>query len=155
MKLSVIIVNYNVRYFLEQCIISVQKATRAIDAEIIIVDNNSTDDSCDMVKDSFPHITLIENKENVGFSICKQPRGCNCKRRLCLYFKPRHCRCRKCIYKSATLCRFSKRFGRLRLLPYGWDRTFFTRKQKESPNTNGFCIKASWFFEKILCKCCF
>ena len=69
MKLSVIIVNYNVRYFLEQCIISVQKATRAIDAEIIIVDNNSTDDSCDMVKDSFPHITLIENKENVGFSM--------------------------------------------------------------------------------------
>ena len=69
MKLSVIIVNYNVRYFLEQCIISVQKASRAIDAEIIIVDNNSTDDSCDMVKDSFPHITLIENKENVGFSI--------------------------------------------------------------------------------------
>jgi len=68
LKLSVIIVNYNVRYFLEQCIISVQKATRAIDAEIIIVDNNSTDDSCDMVKDSFPHITLIENKENVGFS---------------------------------------------------------------------------------------
>ena len=69
MKLSVIIVNYNVRYFLEQCIISVQKATRAIDAEIIIVDNNSTDDSCDMVKDNpFHQITLIENKENVGFS---------------------------------------------------------------------------------------
>ncbi len=68
MKLSVIIVNYNVRYFLEQCIISVQKATRAIDAEIIIVDNNSTDDSCFMVKDNFPSITLIENKKNVGFS---------------------------------------------------------------------------------------
>ena len=60
MKLSVIIVNYNVRYFLEQCIISVQKATRAIDAEIIIVDNNSMDDSCAMVKDTFPTITLIE-----------------------------------------------------------------------------------------------
>jgi GT2 family glycosyltransferase len=68
LKLSVIIVNYNVRYFLEQCIISVQKAMRAIDAEIIIVDNNSTDESCVMVKDNFPHITLIENKENVGFS---------------------------------------------------------------------------------------
>ncbi len=69
MKLSVIILNYNVRYFLEQCIISVQKATRAIDAEIIIVDNNSTDDSCSMVKNTFPGLTLIENKENVGFSI--------------------------------------------------------------------------------------
>ncbi|MGK0385784.1 MAG: GT2 family glycosyltransferase [Patiriisocius sp.] len=68
MKLSVIILNYNVRYFLEQCIISVQKATRAIDAEIIIVDNNSSDDSCVMVKDRFPELTCIENKENVGFS---------------------------------------------------------------------------------------
>mgnify|MGYP000002771670 CR=1 FL=1 len=68
MKLSVIIVNYNVRYFLEQCISSVQKATRAIDSEIIIVDNNSSDDSCSMVKDNFPSITLIENKKNVGFS---------------------------------------------------------------------------------------
>ena len=68
MKLSVIIVNYNVRYFLEQCIISVQKATRAIDSEIIIVDNNSSDDSCNMVKDNFPTLLLIENKKNVGFS---------------------------------------------------------------------------------------
>ena len=68
MKLSVIIVNYNVRYFLEQCIISVQKATRSIDSEIIIVDNNSTDDSCDIVKDNFPSVRLVENKKNVGFS---------------------------------------------------------------------------------------
>ena len=68
MILSVIIVNYNVRYFLEQCILSVQKATRAIDSEIIIVDNNSTDDSCKMVKDNFPSLRLIENKNNVGFS---------------------------------------------------------------------------------------
>jgi GT2 family glycosyltransferase len=69
LKLSVIILNYNVRYFLEQCIGSVQKATRSIDAEIIIVDNNSTDDSCAMVKNIFPELTLIENKKNVGFSI--------------------------------------------------------------------------------------
>ena len=128
MKLSVIIVNYNVRYFLEQCIISVQKATRAIDAEIIIVDNNSTDDSCDMVKDNFPSITLIENKKNVGFSTANNQGSCNCKRRLCLYFKSRHSRCRRCIYQSTTLCRFSKRFGCLRLLPYGWYRMFFARK---------------------------
>ena len=68
MKLSVIILNYNVRYFLEQCILSVQKATNAIESEIIIVDNNSPDESCQMVKDRFPELTLIENKENVGFS---------------------------------------------------------------------------------------
>ncbi len=68
MKLSVVILNYNVRYFLEQCILSVQKAIANLDAEIIVIDNNSTDGSCKMVKENFPEIILIENKENVGFS---------------------------------------------------------------------------------------
>lgn len=72
MKLSVIILNYNVRYFLEQCVRSVQKALENIDAEIIVVDNNSSDDSCLMMKQLFPQITLIENKENLGF-----PKGNN------------------------------------------------------------------------------
>ncbi|PHS07037.1 MAG: glycosyl transferase family 2 [Kordia sp.] len=68
MKLSVVIVNYNVRYFLELCLKSVAAAITSIDAEVIIVDNNSSDESCKMVKQLFPNIRLIENKENVGFS---------------------------------------------------------------------------------------
>lgn len=68
MKLSVIILNYNVRYFLEQCILSVREALADIESEIIVVDNNSHDDSCEMVRKKFPQIKLIENKENVGFS---------------------------------------------------------------------------------------
>lgn len=68
MKLSVVILNYNVRYFLEQCIRSVQKALKDIPSEIIVVDNNSSDGSCEMVRSVFPEITLIANKENVGFS---------------------------------------------------------------------------------------
>ena len=72
MQLSVIILNYNVRYFLEQCVRSVQKALENIDAEIIVVDNNSSDASCLMMKQLFPQITLIENKENLGF-----PKGNN------------------------------------------------------------------------------
>ncbi len=72
MQLSIIILNYNVRYFLELCVISVQNAIQNLDAEIIVVDNNSTDDSCAMMKNRFPNITLIENKENSGF-----PKGNN------------------------------------------------------------------------------
>lgn len=72
MQLSVIILNYNVRYFLEQCVLSVEKALAGIDGEIIIIDNNSPDDSCAMMKAKFPHIKLIENKENSGF-----PKGNN------------------------------------------------------------------------------
>ena len=72
MQLSVIILNYNVRYFLEQCVLSVQKALEHIDGEVIVIDNDSKDDSCEMMKQRFPGITLIENKENVGF-----PKGNN------------------------------------------------------------------------------
>ncbi|MDD7885215.1 glycosyltransferase family 2 protein [Flavivirga sp. 57AJ16] len=68
MKLSIVILNYNVRYFLELCLKSVQAATLEIDAEIIVVDNNSEDDSCQMVRTLFPGIKLIENKTNFGFS---------------------------------------------------------------------------------------
>ena len=72
MQLSVIILNYNVRYFLEQCVLSVQLAIQNLDAEIIVIDNNSSDDSCAMMKQRFPSIKLIENKENSGF-----PKGNN------------------------------------------------------------------------------
>lgn len=68
MKLSVIILNYNVRDFLELCLKSVETAIATIDAEIIVIDNNSQDDSCAMVKKIFPSVKLIENKDNSGFS---------------------------------------------------------------------------------------
>lgn len=68
MKLSVVILNYNVQYFLELCLRSVEAAISDIDAEIIVVDNNSEDGSCQMVKSLFPEVKLIENKENYGFS---------------------------------------------------------------------------------------
>lgn len=68
MDLSVIIVNYNVKFFLEQCLYSVKKSLSGIDGEVIIVDNNSVDDSVQMLKEKFPEFTLIENRENAGFS---------------------------------------------------------------------------------------
>ncbi len=72
MQLSVIILNYNVRYFLELCVLSVQNAIQNLDAEIIVIDNNSQDDSCAMMKRRFPNVKLIENNENSGF-----PKGNN------------------------------------------------------------------------------
>jgi len=68
MQLSVIILNYNVRYFLEQCVRAVQTAIQDLDAEIIVVDNDSSDDSCAMIKSEFPDILLIQNTTNVGFT---------------------------------------------------------------------------------------
>ncbi|MDP4274254.1 MAG: glycosyltransferase [Bacteroidota bacterium] len=68
MKLSIVIVNYNVRSFLEQCLFSVQKAMNQIAAEIFVVDNNSVDGSCAMVDRKFPSVHLIRNKSNKGFA---------------------------------------------------------------------------------------
>lgn len=68
MKLTVVIVNYNVEHFLEQCLLSVRKASKKIQVETYVVDNISIDGSVEMVKEKFPEVTLIENKENVGFS---------------------------------------------------------------------------------------
>lgn len=68
MKLSVIIVNYNVEFFLEQAILSAQTALKKVSGEIIVVDNNSVDGSIEMIKRLFPEVILIENKVNTGFS---------------------------------------------------------------------------------------
>lgn len=68
MDLSVIIVNYNVKYFLEQCLHSVQKAIGSLRVEVFVVDNNSVDGSCTHIREKFPWVKLIENRENVGFS---------------------------------------------------------------------------------------
>lgn len=68
MKLSVIIVNYNVKYFLEQCLHAALKAARGLSSEIFVIDNDSVDGSCQMVSEKFPEVKLISNTENLGFA---------------------------------------------------------------------------------------
>jgi GT2 family glycosyltransferase len=68
MELSVIIVSYNVREYLRNCLHSIRKATEKIDSEIFVVDNNSDDCSAGMVRNEFPGVNLICNTENRGFS---------------------------------------------------------------------------------------
>lgn len=68
MKLSVIILNYNVCAFLHLCLISVRRALKSIDAEIIVVDNASNDRSIELVSSEFPEVLLIRNDDNLGFS---------------------------------------------------------------------------------------
>lgn len=69
MKLTVIIVSYNVCYYLEQCVDSVQRATKGLEVEIFVVDNHSSDDSVDYLKRRFADtITLIECNHNLGFA---------------------------------------------------------------------------------------
>ena len=68
MKLSIIIVNYNVKEYVEKCLESVYAASEGIDLEIFVVDNDSTDGSIPYLRERFPEVKYIENKENLGFS---------------------------------------------------------------------------------------
>ena len=68
MKLSVVIVSYNVRSYLEQCLQSVQRALEGTEGEVFVVDNHSDDDSVKTVREHYSWVRLIENQENLGFS---------------------------------------------------------------------------------------
>lgn len=68
MKLSVVIVSYNVCSYLEQCLQSVQQALDGIEGEVFVVDNHSDDNSVEVVKTRYPWVRLIVNEENLGFA---------------------------------------------------------------------------------------
>ena len=68
MDVSIVIVNWNSKELLKSCLSSINNNTSGIDYEIIVVDNNSSDDSKRMVKNDFPKVRLIENDVNKGFA---------------------------------------------------------------------------------------
>ena len=68
MKLSIVIVNYNVRAYLEECLQSVRKALEGIEGEVWVVDNNSQDDSVETLRRDYPWVRLVANTENMGFA---------------------------------------------------------------------------------------
>ena len=67
MELSIIIVNYNGQLFLKNCFESIKNCLKNLAYEIIIIDNNSSDDSCNFIKENFKNVILIESKINLGF----------------------------------------------------------------------------------------
>lgn len=67
-QLTVIVVNYNVEHFLDQCLQSVRDASKNLDIEVIVVDNASMDGSVEMLQNKYSDFHLILNQDNVGFS---------------------------------------------------------------------------------------
>ena len=68
MKLSVIIVSYNVRFYLEQCIASLLRAARGMETEVWVVDNHSGDDSVGLIRERFPEVHVVAQSQNLGFA---------------------------------------------------------------------------------------
>ena len=67
-KISIVIVSYNVRRYLEQCLDSVQKALEGIDAEVFVVDNDSSDDTMAVLPPKYPWVSFTASGENLGFA---------------------------------------------------------------------------------------
>ena len=86
--LSVVIVNYNVKYFLEQCLYSVRAATRGMEVDIYVIDNHSTDGSVEYLRPLFPEVIFIENQENVGFAKANNQAFRICKGEYVLMLNP-------------------------------------------------------------------
>lgn len=87
-QLSVLIVNYNVKYFLEQCLCSVQAATQGWDVDIYVVDNHSSDGSVEYLRPLFPDVIFMENQENVGFAKANNQAFRICKGEYVLMLNP-------------------------------------------------------------------
>ncbi len=88
MQLSVIIVNYNVKHFLAQCLLTVQKAIAGIEAEVIVVDNCSVDDSIGWLTPRFPAVCFVSNDHNIGFSKANNLALAQCKGAFVLFLNP-------------------------------------------------------------------
>ena len=94
MKLSVVIVNYNVKYFLQMCLSSVFAAERRLAdgtelaLEVWMVDNDSVDGSMAMVRDTFPEVHVIENHDNVGFAKANNQALASCTGECLLLLNP-------------------------------------------------------------------
>ena len=68
LKLSVVIVSYNVRCYLAQCLVSLQRALQSVEAEVYVVDNHSRDDTVGYIREHFPHVKLVASNHNHGFA---------------------------------------------------------------------------------------
>ena len=68
MDVSIIIVNWNTRLLVDRCLCSIEAGVGGLAAQVLVVDNGSTDGSAELVVDRFPQVELLRNQENVGFA---------------------------------------------------------------------------------------
>ncbi len=88
MELTVVIVNYRVKYLLEQTLRSVEQAMTGMTGEVIVVDNKSGDDSIAFSREHHPGVTFIENQDNVGFARANNQAIMQARGKFCLILNP-------------------------------------------------------------------
>jgi O-antigen biosynthesis protein len=113
LQLSIIIVNYNVKYFLEQCLYSVQKAIHSLDAEVWVVDNASSDNSIDYLQPKFNCVNFIASKQNVGFAKANNEALYKCNGKYVLFLNPDTLLPEDCLHKAIAFMEANEKAGAL------------------------------------------
>ncbi len=111
MQVSVIIVNYNVKYFLEHCLYSVQQATKSLKAEVIVVDNASSDGSIEYLLEKFPSVNFIDNPKNLGFAKANNQALREAKGEYILFLNPDTIVSEDCVERCIQLLQSNPQLG--------------------------------------------
>ncbi len=134
MQVSVIIVNYNVKYFLEQCLYSVNKACRGMEAEILVVDNNSTDGSRSYLEPAFPTVKFTWNAINMGFARANNQGLAQAKGAYILFLNPDTILPEDCITKCLAFFDVKKMAGALGIKMVDGSGNFLKESKRAFPS---------------------
>jgi O-antigen biosynthesis protein len=134
MQLSVIIVNYNVKYFLEQCLHSLVKACAGMQAEIIVADNNSTDGSMAYLEEKFTAVQFIWNSDNIGFAKANNLALEKAKGEFILFLNPDTLIAEDCIEKCLQFFKNNKTAGALGIRMVDGSGNFLKESKRAFPS---------------------
>lgn len=134
MQLSIIIVNYNVKYFLEQCLCSLYKAIQTLEAEVWVVDNASTDGSVAYLKARFPGTNFIVNQQNLGFAKANNKALVKCKGKYVLFLNPDTLIPEDCLVKCLPILELETKMGALGIRMVDGNGTFLRESKRSLPS---------------------
>lgn len=135
MKLSVIIVNYNVKHFLEQCLHSVLQAIDSIESEVMVIDNNSTDGSLEYLQPIFPSVRFIKSSENLGFGRANNLGLQSAKGEFILFLNPDTLVTEDCFVKCVRFLESQPKAGALGIRMLDGTGKFLPESKRSFPNT--------------------
>lgn len=143
LQLSIVIVNYRVKYFLEQCLFSVQKACIGLDAEIIVVDNHSSDGSREYLEPKFPTIKFKWLSENIGFGRANNSVTNDLRGEYVLYLNPDTLVPEDCFSKCLHFCETTGNCGALGVRMIDGSGRFLKESKRSIPSLRSSFFKMS------------
>jgi N-acetylglucosaminyl-diphospho-decaprenol L-rhamnosyltransferase len=148
MILSVVIVSYNVKFFLEQCLSSLKKAVEGHafpdgETEVFIVDNASTDESLDFLISLYPAFHFIQNKENVGFAKANNQAVSYCRGEFILFLNPDTILAEDCLESCISFFRSKPDAGALGVHMIDGAGNFLRESKRGFPSSRASFFKMS------------